>query len=142
MVTRLHAAAFTCLGVWTTSSLMQKRKLEMELASVGVCLFLKLWYAIDYCMFASSCNPFIGRNYFIHDLFWYSWFYSIQETVKHLLHVSDLFIVSILVSSKNWQWLCKVVDGKTGLSLTNLTNWIFSYIFNTNLCDSIFPSVS
>lgn len=30
----------------------------------------------------------------------------IQETVKHLLHGSDLFIVNILVSSKNWQWLC------------------------------------
>lgn len=30
----------------------------------------------------------------------------VQENVKHLLHVSYLFIVNILASSKNWQWLC------------------------------------
>lgn len=29
----------------------------------------------------------------------------IQEIVKHLLHVSYLFIVNILVSSQNWQMM-------------------------------------
>lgn len=39
----------------------------------------------------------------------------IQETVKHLLHVSYLFIVNILVSSQNWQMVMLSADGKTDL---------------------------